>query len=94
MKTCVGCQYAEWKRTKAGRLHPSGEGLCAFQYKVPVPPAAFYFAGGGVPIPNGGYIERHKGLDRDCIYYQGKRLDHYVREEIYQTINRERDEKG
>lgn len=28
---CEQCKYAEWKRTKNGRLHPSGQGRCAWK---------------------------------------------------------------
>jgi hypothetical protein len=39
MKTCKGCKWAEWKKTANGRLHPSGDGLCAFPVKAPVLPS-------------------------------------------------------
>lgn len=39
MKTCKGCKYADWRKTKAGKLHPTGDGKCAYEYKVPQLPA-------------------------------------------------------
>lgn len=27
---CLGCKFAEWKRTAAGRLHPSKDGKCVW----------------------------------------------------------------
>lgn len=35
MKNCNNCKYADWKKTVAGKLHPSGEGKCLYPYKVP-----------------------------------------------------------
>lgn len=29
--TCIGCRYARWERTKAGRLHPDGTGTCEWR---------------------------------------------------------------
>ena len=28
---CVGCVYAEWRKTSNGRLHPDGSGNCTYQ---------------------------------------------------------------
>jgi len=72
MKTCVGCQYAVWKRTKAGRLHPSGDGRCAYEYKIPALPASMYFI--HKPTPCGGLINRHKGLTKPCAYWTSPQM--------------------
>jgi len=69
MKTCVGCTYAEWKRTKAGRLHPSGDGMCRYKYKVPQLPQSMYWIG-NEPSPAGGYINRREKFKDHCAYYQ------------------------
>lgn len=28
---CVGCRFARWDRTKAGRMHPDGSGTCEWK---------------------------------------------------------------
>jgi hypothetical protein len=67
VKNCKGCKYAEWKKTTAGRLHPSGEGQCKFPWKIPPLPGAFYWFG---PVsPSGGWIERKSDLKDHCPYY-------------------------
>lgn len=69
MKNCKGCKYAKWAKTKAGRLHPSGDGECTFVVKIPVLPASrYYISGGGAP--SGGYIDRNMELKVDCPCYQ------------------------
>lgn len=32
---CVGCVYANWDCTSAGRLHPSGLGRCTYEVVLP-----------------------------------------------------------
>lgn len=56
MKTCNGCKYAEWDRTKSGRLHPNKGGWCKFKIKMPTIPAAFYCLWEYRPC--GGHIRR------------------------------------
>ena len=68
MKDCTQCRFADWKRTKAGKLHPSGDGRCKFQYSVPELPASmFWFP--GKPEPKGGQISRKRQLHRDCAAF-------------------------
>lgn len=67
MKNCLRCVYAEWEKTKSNKLHPSGEGLCKFPYKVKPLPSSMYFI--TEPHPSGGYINRKKELKENCIYY-------------------------
>ncbi len=70
MKTCLGCKYAEWKKNKDGRLHPSGDGKCTYSYIVPEPPKAFYFFSNYIPRPCGGHINRRgKEFNDHCIYW-------------------------
>ena len=33
MKNCTDCKYADWQRTAAGKLHPSGDGECTYEAK-------------------------------------------------------------
>lgn len=73
---CDGCVFAEWNRTKNGRLHPSGDGRC----KAPLPkmeiPAAFYWTVFSLyPTPSGGRIERRKPFsnDKECSF---KKMEH------------------
>lgn len=74
MKSCNGCHYAEWKRTGANRLHPSGDGRCVYQIKLPVAPAAFYWygLGGKCPMPSGGFISRKETFDEHCPCFKPK----------------------
>ena len=69
MKSCIGCKYANWKRTAAGRLHPSGDGKCEYPYNVPPLPRSMYWMGFTAPCPSGGWISR-----RDpavvCYYFR------------------------
>ena len=71
MKTCNGCKYAEWHKTKGGRLHPSGDGRCTFPWKMPPLPACKYFIG-GVMAPVGGSINRKEEFKDHCTYYQAE----------------------
>ena len=35
---CVGCWFAEWNRTKSGKLHPTKTGRCHWRPKIePMP---------------------------------------------------------
>lgn len=67
MKNCNGCKFAEWKKTDAGRLHPSGDGKCAYEYKMPALPACMYWV--STQCPCGGYINRRRELKEHCAYY-------------------------
>ncbi len=65
MKSCTDCKYAKWDRTKAGRLSPTGNGVCYFPVKPIVLPNAHYFIG-GTPNLCGGYINRTRVYSTDC----------------------------
>ena len=74
MPDCTTCAYAEWKRTKDGRLHPSGAGRCTWdEWKKWALPKAFYYVTYGsmkvAPEPSGGYISRRNPCS-DCPCYQ------------------------
>lgn len=70
MKTCVGCKHAAWGRTKAGKLHPSGDGFCKFPYKVPPLPASMSWSTWNRAVaPSGGHINRRDELREHCVYY-------------------------
>ena len=68
MKNCMGCKYAEWDKTKIGKLHPSGNGKCKYPYQIPDLPNSMYWI--GTPNPLGGFIERKREYDKHCLYYQ------------------------
>lgn len=68
MKNCTNCRYAEWMRTKANTLHPSGEGRCTKEVQIPQLPPAFYFL--TRPSICRGNINRRKELNDHCPYYQ------------------------
>ena len=65
---CVDCKFAEWKKTANGRLHPSGDGRCLWQYPDIKLPISMYFGGSG-PSPWGGLICR-KDERKPCPQYQ------------------------
>ena len=69
MKTCVGCKYAKWARTDAGKLHPSGQGHCEYDYKVPALPSSMYWLASRPPSPDGGYISRREEHKEHCPYF-------------------------
>lgn len=71
MKDCNGCKYANWRKTAAGRLHPSGDGMCEFPWKMPPLPASRYFIG-GAPKPSGGGINRREEFKDHCPHYQAE----------------------
>ena len=66
---CDTCQFAVWKRTSNGRLHPSKQGRCGFVWTPPPLPKAFYFYGTGTAKPSGGSIERGDDRMNDCPCY-------------------------
>lgn len=67
MKNCLHCKYAEWNKTASGRLHPSGDGKCGYQYKMPPLPQSMHFI--SEPKPYGGRINRKDALKDHCVYY-------------------------
>ena len=68
MKNCTDCKHADWKRRDGGNLHPSGDGMCQYEYKIPALPAAMWWMG-TAPTPNGGAINRRKELADHCVYW-------------------------
>jgi hypothetical protein len=68
MRTCIGCQHADWRKTANGRLHPSGDGQCRYEYKVPALPQSMYWIG-RAPEPSGRHISRKDELKDHCAYY-------------------------
>lgn len=68
MRKCLECKYADWKKTAAGRMHPSGDGRCTYEWKMPPLPASRYFVG-IPPTAMGGYISRGKDLEEHCVYW-------------------------
>lgn len=74
MKNCTCCTYARWDTTKGGKLHPSGEGHCAYKVKMPKLPASMQWNVVGVtPEPLGGLISRRVELPRDCAFFAWKK---------------------
>ena len=71
MKNCTGCKYANWYRTVAGKLHPSGNGKCMFNWKINPLPAAFFFYTS--PTPSGGSINRREEFKEHCPCYEAKK---------------------
>jgi hypothetical protein len=69
MKNCTGCKFARWKRNAAGSLHPSGDGICTYSYKLPPLPASMYWSLRESISPMGGHINRKKEHPEHCTYY-------------------------
>jgi hypothetical protein len=69
MKNCLHCKHANWKRTEAGKLHPSGDGKCTYPWKMPPLPASMYWMGQKAPTPHGSWINRKTELNDHCTYY-------------------------
>ena len=69
MKHCLHCKHAEWHVTKAGKLHPSGDGRCRYPWKMPQLPASMYWIGFTSPSPHGGGISRKNELKEHCAYF-------------------------
>jgi len=70
MKNCLNCKYADWRKTASGKMHPSGDGHCTFQWKSPPLPASMYWL--VQPSPYGGQINRREELKDHCTYYARK----------------------
>jgi hypothetical protein len=70
MKSCLKCAYADWKLTKAGKLHPSGAGRCTYPWEPPPLPASMYWIGRITPEPCGGYIYRKDKLKEHCACFE------------------------
>lgn len=64
---CVECALAKWQRTAAGRLHPSGDGLCGWKMPEIRLPVSMYFFGN--PKPYGGHINRRDQW-RQCPFFR------------------------
>lgn len=73
MKTCDDCAYAQWRRTKAGRLHPNKDGKCKYPWASPaLPNSAPALMHRDKSPPEGWYIWRgHEFQDR-CPYWARK----------------------
>jgi hypothetical protein len=71
VKNCTDCKHADWKRNAAGNLHPSGDGMCRYEYKVTPLPACMYWVGysSSPPNPSGGAINRRHELSEHCVYF-------------------------
>lgn len=67
MKNCLDCKFALWEHTTAGKLHPSGDGQCQYQWKMPPLPAAMYWI--STPQPTGGAINRKRDHKDHCAYF-------------------------
>jgi hypothetical protein len=72
MKNCTDCKHAEWHRTAAGKLHPSGDGKCTYPFRLPPLPACMCWTWGSAPTPIGGSINRREELRDHCTYYARK----------------------
>ena len=70
MKSCLHCKYAGWRRTDSGKLHPSGDGRCTYDWKMPPLPQSMYWLGKIAPtMPYIVTISRKKELPDHCAYW-------------------------
>jgi hypothetical protein len=69
MKSCTNCKHATWQKTKTGRLHPSGDGVCDYPWKLPPLPASMYWIRFNDPTPSGGHINRRHEHKDHCVYF-------------------------
>ena len=60
MNNCLNCKFAEWARTKNGRVNPRQAGRCTWTKTVRIPPYAEPSLGqnNGAIVFEGGYIWR------------------------------------
>ena len=65
---CTDCKFADWKKTAAGRLHPSGDGRCKWELPTVRLPVSQYFIG-GKQRSYGGHISRKDDWEQ-CPQYQ------------------------
>lgn len=74
MNKCLTCRFADWNKTKTGKLHPDGLGRCTVKIPELVIPKVYYWIGfgHGQPRPCGGGIDRREKDDRDCPTYKKK----------------------
>lgn len=70
MKNCTDCIHADWLRTEKGRLHPSGEGKCTKEVKLPKLPASKYYI--EFVAVGGGAINRREERKENCVYWARK----------------------
>lgn len=79
MSSCLDCKFADWKRTAAGKLHPSGDGRCKHVWTPPPVSAAHWFydtKSRTPPNPTWGHITRKEPFRTDgvdgCKVFQRK----------------------
>lgn len=71
MQRCFGCKHASWRRNAAGSLHPSGDGECTKEIKIPEPPACRRWL--HEPEMSFPLINRKTELKRHCVYFEAKK---------------------
>lgn len=72
---CLTCRLAEWQRTTADRIHPSGQGKCVWTpAHIPTPAAWTWDTWGGwrvQPKPSWGHIDRRRANPiTECETYE------------------------
>ena len=72
---CMNCKYAEWERTKSGRLHPDKSGKCSCVVTLPPVPnstATFHYRhDDDTPlVVRGGWIWRNEKTGQDCPCFE------------------------
>ena len=69
---CMTCQFANWRKTASGKMHPTGEGKCTYALSEMIIPASYYWIGFREkgPMPSGGRIDRRAPFSRRCPTYK------------------------
>lgn len=70
MKDCTNCINAAWDKREGGALHPSGDGHCTWQLKLPSLPGAMHWM--TTPVMQGGAINRRTPLKEHCPHWARK----------------------
>lgn len=70
MTDCKLCKHAQWHKTSNGRLHPSGDGECTYEVKIPVIPAAKWWSCHTKPSTTFGAISRRLPLKVVCPCFE------------------------
>jgi hypothetical protein len=73
LNSCLYCKFADWQKTAAGRKHPSGDGKCTWEVKIPVLALArgwsFPNRPNDPPTIGYGFINRKKPFEK-CPTFQ------------------------
>ena len=70
MTDCKLCKHAKWKKAASGSLHPSGDGQCMYEVKIPDIPASKWWSGHMIPSTTLGFISRRTPTKVECKCFE------------------------